>query len=234
MAPQFDDQQGTGADLSAADSIDREIQTTKERLIELNLVVERCNGRLQRFEQRHPQGAAPLEERVAACADRQGKLRRAKAAAELASSTIERVKDDVHGNFVPILSAAVSRAVSTFSAGRYTQAFVDPEDFSVRVRLPETGMHAPSAELSSGTREQLFLALRAATAAALGSGERVPLLLDDALVHSDDDHLRAAVCHLAELAQSGQQIVLFTQREAVVRAARAQPKVSVIALAGPA
>ncbi|MBC5826512.1 MAG: AAA family ATPase [Candidatus Eremiobacteraeota bacterium] len=224
----------TGADRPRdVEAIQSEIEDVRRGLIEWSNQIERCNGQLQRFEQRHPEGSAALEERLAACATKRLRLSDARRAAELALTTVERVKDQVHGNFVPLLSAAIERAICDITDGRYVEASVDPENFTVRLRLPETGDRMSGAELSSGTREQIFLALRAATAAALGSGERVPLILDDALVHSDDARLAAGVHHLANLARGGQQIVLCTQRDAVVSAARRETGVQVVTLAGP-
>ena len=215
------------ADLHAA------VEQVKKALDEAQKRIEHCNGRLDDFERRYPGGSGALEERLAASEAERQRLTRAKAAAELAIEVIEEVKEKVHGNFAPLLTEAISRSVRDITAGRYSGAFVDPSTFAVHVHVPETGAPTGAEQLSSGTREQLFLALRAATARTLAAGERVPLLLDDALAHSDDARLSATLAHLSSAAQDGQQVVLFTQRGAVVDAARRLHGVQVVTLPGP-
>ena len=77
---------------------------------------------------------------------------------------------------------------------------------SQRTRL---GMQA----LSTGTRDQLFLALRLASLEHLGTQrELMPLILDDILVQFDDGRARAALCALAEFAATT-QVIFFTHHE---------------------
>ncbi|WP_139218101.1 ATP-binding protein [Paracoccus aminovorans] len=66
--------------------------------------------------------------------------------------------------------------------------------------------------LSGGTREQLAILTRIAFARLFaGSGRPVPVILDDALVHSDDDRIEAMFTALHRVAQD-QQIIILTCR----------------------
>ena len=66
-------------------------------------------------------------------------------------------------------------------------------------------------ELSSGTREQLYLALKLALIREYAANsEPLPILIDDALVNSDDNRARHIMNVLAEFASERQQIVLFS------------------------
>ncbi len=61
--------------------------------------------------------------------------------------------------------------------------------------------------LSSGTREQLFLALRLALADAFARrGIELPLVLDDVLVNFDVIRSRAAALVLRDFAKRGHQV----------------------------
>ncbi len=74
-------------------------------------------------------------------------------------------------------------------------------------------------ELSDGTRDQLFLSLRLAFLEQhTRVSEPLPLILDDILVHFDDDRSRATLELLSELAERT-QILYFTHHQAVVDAA---------------
>ena len=66
------------------------------------------------------------------------------------------------------------------------------------------------AGMSSGTRDQLYLALRIATLEeALVGTEPMPFIVDDILVNFDDDRAAATLAALADLAQRT-QVILFT------------------------
>lgn len=72
--------------------------------------------------------------------------------------------------------------------------------------------------LSRGTREQLFIAIRLALAAAfLKHGTMLPLILDDVLVNFDTQRALAAAKLLQDVAASGRQIFLFTCHEHICR-----------------
>ncbi|MEW4487240.1 AAA family ATPase [Thalassoglobus sp. JC818] len=66
-------------------------------------------------------------------------------------------------------------------------------------------------QLSSGTREQVFLSLRLAMIRELASqGVELPLVLDDVTVNFDQLRTEAAVETLLKVVETGQQIILFT------------------------
>ena len=67
--------------------------------------------------------------------------------------------------------------------------------------------------LSGGTREQLAILTRLAFARLFAhAGRPVPVILDDALVHSDDDRIEAMFTALHRVAQD-QQIIVLTCRQ---------------------
>ena len=68
--------------------------------------------------------------------------------------------------------------------------------------------------LSSGAREQLFLALRLALVAAYARrGVVLPLVLDDVLVNFDVVRAKAAAMVLRDFARQGRQVLVFTCHE---------------------
>jgi uncharacterized protein YhaN len=76
--------------------------------------------------------------------------------------------------------------------------------------------------MSDGTQDQVYLALRLA---ALGlahatNAEPLPLILDDGLVHFDDERTATMLEVLAE-ASDTMQVIVFTHHRSVVTAARA-------------
>jgi uncharacterized protein YhaN len=74
--------------------------------------------------------------------------------------------------------------------------------------------------LSDGTRDQLYLALRLASLEHHAKrGEPMPLVLDDILIHFDDDRARAALAALGEMAAST-QVLFFTHHARLLELAR--------------
>jgi uncharacterized protein YhaN len=75
--------------------------------------------------------------------------------------------------------------------------------------------------MSTGTRDQLYLALRLATLDHyLESAEPLPFIVDDILIQFDDDRSRATLAALADFSDRT-QVILFTHHERVVQEATA-------------
>lgn len=93
------------------------------------------------------------------------------------------------------------------------------DDEPVLVCVRSNGQKVARSGLSDGTLDSLFLALRVASLHELSlEGETLPLILDDALVHFDDERVQAALAVLAELAQR-MQVLLFTHHRRIVEIA---------------
>lgn len=79
----------------------------------------------------------------------------------------------------------------------------------------------PVAGMSSGTRDQLYLALRLATLEwRLESSEPMPFIVDDILIHFDEQRSRATLKVLADLAEKT-QVILFTHSRQIFQTAQA-------------
>lgn len=81
----------------------------------------------------------------------------------------------------------------------------------------ETRLEPPA--LSDGTRDQLWLSLRLALIEPHLSAKRLPLILDDILVHFDPARTVAALEALAEIAKHT-QVILFSHHPHVIELAR--------------
>lgn len=75
----------------------------------------------------------------------------------------------------------------------------------------ENGTPRPAEQLSGGTREQLFLAIRLAMVKAFArQGIELPMVLDDVTVNFDMERSEAAVKTLLDFVADGQQVLVFT------------------------
>ena len=103
------------------------------------------------------------------------------------------------------------------TGGRYTRVWTPLGEQSLRVE--DRAGHNLSVEvLSSGTREQLLLALRLALVSSHARrGVELPLVLDDVLVNFDVARARAAALVLRDFARHGHQVLVFTCHEHIAR-----------------
>lgn len=119
-----------------------------------------------------------------------------------------------------------SHLAQTLTEGRVTALSVEDLDGSPRLRIEAAGLAEGVAdELSEGTADQVYLALRLAgirqlQSQAVASGScALPVLLDDVLMAHDDSRTAVALQVLADEA-ADQQIVLTTHHLSVAEQAR--------------
>lgn len=93
--------------------------------------------------------------------------------------------------------------------GSYQTIYFSETDDSIMVMNGDgTVYHAE--ELSQGTCEQLYTAIRFALAVTRQDGARLPFQLDDSFVHFDQDRLKRVLDVLYDLSEGGRQILYFT------------------------
>jgi len=125
----------------------------------------------------------------------------------------------------PALVQRAEALLTRLTRGRYDTLVLgddqDPE--ALQVRGPHLPGHLPvESPLSTGTREQIWFALRMAVVDLVeGGGEPLPLVLDELLVNWDPARQGAALDTLAELARD-RQIFLVTCHPALAREAESR------------
>lgn len=118
---------------------------------------------------------------------------------------IRGLSEEIHSGFGPALNEEVSRMMWELTGGKYERVVVDTE-LNLKV---DTGTHfAETDQLSTGTKEQLYLTLRMAMAKLLFPEGSVPVIFDDSFVFYDDRRLARTLTWLA--AQNLPQIIIFT------------------------
>ncbi|NCD26210.1 MAG: hypothetical protein EOL86_11560, partial [Deltaproteobacteria bacterium] len=121
---------------------------------------------------------------------------------------IERYRE---ANQTPLLAAA-SRHFEALTLGAFTGLRADVADSGqpVLTGVRANGVWVRVDGMSSGTRDQLYLALRLATLEPRGR-EALPFVVDDILINFDEPRSEATLKVLAGLAGS-MQIILFTHQ----------------------
>ncbi len=140
------------------------------------------------------------------------KIRDEVAAIEMAQETMTDLSSSIRDSFGLYLNKEASRLVTGITGGIYNSMSIDE---NLNVFLNTRTKLVPLENVSSGTMDQVYLALRLAAAKLLqGDGEPLPLIFDDSFTQYDDDRLRTALKWLSE--SYGGQMIVFTchRREA--------------------
>lgn len=138
--------------------------------------------------------------------DDRERLERRYAAIELALKALTRANESMRERFSPALNADTARMFSELTDGRYDRVVISRE-FKPEAGSETLALH-PAGDLSCGTVDQLWLALRLAVLhTALPDG--TPLVLDDALVTFDDERLSRALELILRESET-RQVLLFT------------------------
>ena len=144
---------------------------------------------------------------------------RVKLASRILRNEIERYRQKHQG---PLLERASEHfAVLTRGSFAGLRAGFNEKDEPVLVGVRPNDDRVYVDGMSSGTRDQLYLALRLASLEKyMESAEPMPFIVDDILVHFDDERSRATLGVLAGLARKT-QIILFTHHRRLVEQAQA-------------
>lgn len=143
---------------------------------------------------------------------------RLKLAARILRSEIERYRKENQGPLVK--RASEHFAMLTCKSFKELRADFNEKDEPVLVGIRPDGERVHVEGMSSGTRDQLYLALRLASLEKyMESSEPMPFIVDDILVDFDDQRSEAALGTLSQLAQKT-QVILFTHHSRVIEQAK--------------
>lgn len=108
-----------------------------------------------------------------------------------------------------------SEYFNTITQGAYTRIW-KPTDSNQLLLERADGQNYEISQLSTGTREQLYLCLRLALASWFArKGVVLPLVLDDALINFDSRRAKGSAKLLMDFSRKGIQVILFTCHKSV-------------------
>ena len=126
-----------------------------------------------------------------------------------ARTLLERTIERCEKEHQPALLKTASHYLGILTENSYTRVYKHMESNTLRVGHLELKVDKALDELSRGTREQLFLALRLALIVSFEKEiEPLSIVLDDILVNFDRNRKEAALKVLEEFA-ADRQVLLF-------------------------
>lgn len=131
-------------------------------------------------------------------------------AVAMAAKTVERENAALSARVSPEITKLATQYLAFLTDENYKEVKLDA---SLRARCATNdGSLLDALRLSSGTRDQLYFALRLAVCQVLSGRELVPLILDDPFLTWDDNRTERGMHLLRELSLE-RQIILLTCRE---------------------
>jgi uncharacterized protein YhaN len=138
----------------------------------------------------------------------------------LTRALLERQAQRYQERHQPQLLAQVSGLFAQLTMGSYRRVYQRLDEQGTFVAVRADGVEVTPEAMSTGTREQLYLAIRVAYVRAYcGAAEPLPVVLDDVLVNFDAARARATLAVLLDLAQVT-QVLFFTCHPHLVELAR--------------
>ncbi len=136
----------------------------------------------------------------------------------IASAILQRTRRKYEQERQPGVVRHAQEFFATITGGRYRRVFV-PADSPSEMRVEtSSGATLEPDQLSRGTREQLYLALRFGLIREFGErAESLPVIVDEVLVNFDPDRARRAAEAFARLSRSN-QVLVFTCHPTIVAA----------------
>ena len=132
-------------------------------------------------------------------------------AVDLAQDTMTNLSTTIRDSFGLYLNKTASELIEGITGGIYRSMSID-QDLNIFMNTPTRLV--PIEQVSSGTMDQIYLAVRLAAAKlVIGDKGNMPLIFDDSFALYDDDRLKTALKWLSKAWDK--QCIIFTchQRE---------------------
>jgi len=134
---------------------------------------------------------------------------------KLLKETCEKVIEEATSNVARPVAEEASKMFRLIAGAKFEGIEIDSDLCITGIRRKEAPYSVPLEKLSGGEREQVYLALRIALAKVLTQpdGSRELLVIDDALVATDQERLERAMQVLQGLSDKIQTLVLTCHPE---------------------
>ncbi|MGC8863557.1 MAG: ATP-binding protein, partial [Armatimonadota bacterium] len=154
-----------------------------------------------------------LEEEVRSLRLQLARVTRYHAALTKAAQILEQVAKGSRRRWAEALNERASAILPNLNPRYDSLLFDDSLGFTIR-HIPDGRViqkNEIDAGLSSGAKDQIYLAVRLACCEELSAGvESIPIILDDALISFDDERFESGLRHIVETLPGRHQVIILT------------------------
>lgn len=204
----------TGADASQRSSADveSERQSARTELDRTTARLRELEGRIGALVENYRRQYPALQEEAARLDRELRKARRFGEALSIAGSTLEQVAETTRRRWASALNDRAAAILPHLNPDYDQLLFDDRLDFTVRRISDQMVVDKTRIDesLSTGAKDQVYLAARLACAAEVSCAEPVPIILDDALIAFDDRRFETALQYLVEEVAGSRQVIMLS------------------------
>lgn len=186
-----------------AEHLQRSISRGFEAVKEILPKIEKCRVFMEQTEERlkECESAAKQYEMLFR---KKAELEKEIAAITLAIKALEEISVQMYREYGDGFYRKMSEYARDFTDRAYERLVAD-EELRLRAITADRSVEVP--DVSHGTGEQFYLALRFAAADVFDPEKKIPVILDDSFAAFDEQRLESA---LLSLEQSGRQLIIFS------------------------
>lgn len=182
-----------------------ELDTTRQSLEQTNTELKVCKNDIKHLEERY-RTPGEIAQELEEWDQKRTALEKEKAAYELAIEKLNYVRTNLHREFAPELNKTVSNFIAAATDNKYTRVLIDK---SMKITVEDNGRTVDVSNLSNGTKDLLYIALRVGLIDFLQGGKSaLPLIFDDSFTQIDDNRLVNLLTALGKV--KDRQILIFT------------------------
>ncbi len=172
-------------------TLEFKLHTIRSDIESLNTQIEECTQ---------------VEEEIEIAVSERDNLLKLNNSFELAKECLQSAYEEVKQSISPKFTKNLGNTIKTISNSKYVN--VKLNDIDGLVAEVETGEYLPINRLSTGTIDQMYLALRLSALSEI-SNEKMPIILDETFAYFDDERLCNILQYIKE-EYSEYQILIFT------------------------
>lgn len=147
---------------------------------------------------------------------------------EIATNYMEKAFKELQKSFGPVINKKVEDIFKDVTKGAYKDLRVS-EDYNLVVKDTKSNKIMDASYLSSGTYDQIYLALRLGIIDIIFEDKKVPIILDESFTQYDDNRLKTMLDIIYKRVYKN-QIILFTCQKREINILKDKEKVNIIEL----
>lgn len=169
-----------------------------------------------------------IDEEIAEVKERIKSLEKKLKGVEIATNYMEKAFKELQKSFGPVINKKVEDIFKDVTKGAYKDLRVS-EDYNLVVKDTKSNKIMDASYLSSGTYDQIYLALRLGIIDIIFEYKKVPIILDESFTQYDDNRLKTMLDIIYKRVYKN-QIILFTCQKREINIFKDKEKVNIIEL----
>ncbi|ELC8442054.1 AAA family ATPase [Clostridium perfringens] len=147
---------------------------------------------------------------------------------EIAANYMEKAFKELQKSFGPVINKKVEEIFTEVTNGAYKDLKVS-EDYNLVIKNTKNNAIMDTAYLSSGTYDQIYLALRLGIIDIIFENKKVPIILDESFTQYDDKRLKTMLEIIYKRVEKN-QVILFTCQKREINLLKERENVNIIEL----